>query len=522
MSVLRGVWACLLLVLAISGCGSAPAKSTGPTSPTPAQVLGDGAGHTFYEITEPRRTPRGTVILIHGGGWTDREPLDGQYANAGGVRFMAFQGWRVVNIGYRPPASLVNRRAAPNAFPALDDVAAFYDQARRAFPGPVCAYGSSSGGHLAMMLAVVRPDLTCVISEAGPIDFTIVRRRYPGYLERIFGASTSALNFWDPTSRWRAAAPTAQVWLGEAANDPIVPREASAFQQVDPAATVTVLPGAAGSDGAPFVHSLVDPGAHQIYLAGLAAWLSQFGTGAAARAGRDPGPRGVIRACNDAVPSGIEWANASSTQRWRLLEDDAGWTAVADPNEEVTATRGCDGRGQDQWAGLALQALALTPSAPTIPLGQQAEHDFVAPPGRVIASVSASFRGWFRDLAEWRVGLYASSSAHGPIATPVATCELGQCHGLRTWRSGTGTAIAPTATGGDPDAVDRLPAQVFALPRGTTRLAWRLVCARANGCNGGSINPKGNPSSSHPTRRRDPVGHPAALTVTGASVQLGG
>ena len=51
-----------------------------------------------------------------------------------------------------------------------------------------------------MMLAIVRPDLNCVISEAGPIDFSIVAQRAPaGYLENIFGPDT---NWWNPTARW--------------------------------------------------------------------------------------------------------------------------------------------------------------------------------------------------------------------------------------------------------------------------------------------------------------------------------
>jgi hypothetical protein len=108
----------------------------------------------------------------------------------------------------------------------------------------------------------------------------------------------------------------------------------------------------------------------------------------------------------------------------------------------------------------------------------------------------------------------------GPIDTPIATCDAGKCHGLSTWPSGAGTGIAPAATGRDPDTVDALPSQRFALPRGTVRIAWRLACA-AQTCNVASINPNGDPGSMSPTRARDPVGHPAALTVTGISVRLG-
>jgi hypothetical protein len=51
---------------------------------------------------------------------------------------------------------------------------------------------------------------------------TAFQRAPAGYLENIFGPDT---NWWNPTARWKAAAPKARVWLGEAANDPIVPRD---------------------------------------------------------------------------------------------------------------------------------------------------------------------------------------------------------------------------------------------------------------------------------------------------------
>jgi dienelactone hydrolase len=36
----------------------------------------------------------------------------------------------------------------------------------------ICATGISAGGHLALMLAANRPDVYCVVSQAGPTDLT--------------------------------------------------------------------------------------------------------------------------------------------------------------------------------------------------------------------------------------------------------------------------------------------------------------------------------------------------------------
>jgi acetyl esterase/lipase len=75
-------------------------------------------------------------------------------------RARTFAGWGWV-------AAVVDYRAFADA---PGDVVRAYDAARARFPGlPICAYGESAGGQLALMLAVRRP-LACVIDAAGPVD----------------------------------------------------------------------------------------------------------------------------------------------------------------------------------------------------------------------------------------------------------------------------------------------------------------------------------------------------------------
>lgn len=115
---------------------------------------------------------RAVVINLHGGGWymTGREVAlsERPYAHAWATR-----GWTAVNASYRP-----HRRALPDAL-------ALYDRLRRHVgrTTPICLAGTSSGGHLALMVAVHRRDVACVVARGAPTDLVGIHRqsvRHPG------------------------------------------------------------------------------------------------------------------------------------------------------------------------------------------------------------------------------------------------------------------------------------------------------------------------------------------------------
>jgi acetyl esterase/lipase len=98
-----------------------------------------------------------TMLLLHGGAWFAAGPAVTATMAPVGDRFEAI-GFRTVAVDYQPgPAGIV-------------DIQGAYDAAART-GGPVCAYGESAGGHWALMLAVLRPDIACVIALAAPTDF---------------------------------------------------------------------------------------------------------------------------------------------------------------------------------------------------------------------------------------------------------------------------------------------------------------------------------------------------------------
>lgn len=98
-----------------------------------------------------------TMLLLHGGAWVAAGPEVTATMEPIGDRFEAI-GFRSVAVDYKPgPAGIV-------------DILGAYDAAAHT-GGPVCAYGESAGGHWALILAVLRPDIACVIALAAPTDF---------------------------------------------------------------------------------------------------------------------------------------------------------------------------------------------------------------------------------------------------------------------------------------------------------------------------------------------------------------
>ncbi len=125
----------------------------------------------FGELTLPTATPRGVVVVIHGGFWKAAYDLDlGRPLAAS----LAEQGWAAWNLEYR---RVGNGGGRPQTF---DDVSAGID--KLADLGldltTVVALGHSAGGHLAVWAAgrgrydgwPSRVPVTAAISQAGVLD----------------------------------------------------------------------------------------------------------------------------------------------------------------------------------------------------------------------------------------------------------------------------------------------------------------------------------------------------------------
>lgn len=125
----------------------------------------------FVELSLPAGSPRGVVVVIHGGFWRARYDLGlGRPLAAS----LAEQGWAAWNVEYR---RVGNGGGNPET---LDDVAAAVDAlADQGLDlGRVVTLGHSAGGHLATWAASRgrhdrwpgRVAVTAVVSQAGVLD----------------------------------------------------------------------------------------------------------------------------------------------------------------------------------------------------------------------------------------------------------------------------------------------------------------------------------------------------------------
>ena len=144
------------------------------------------------EVQRSRGKPRGIVLVIHGGAWT----LNGPEALAsvrGETRRLNRRGWITHSIDHRP----LHRSFA--------DVRRAYDALRRRHPRiRICVHGTSSGGHLALMLAQRRRSVDCVIAVGPPSDLV----RWPRDAAAVWNAVRSlerrvSLRRWSPARQAR-------------------------------------------------------------------------------------------------------------------------------------------------------------------------------------------------------------------------------------------------------------------------------------------------------------------------------
>jgi acetyl esterase/lipase len=232
----------------LAGCGS------GGDAPSGVTTLTIGGQYAELGTPEDGAAARGTILLFHKGAWA----AEGSGA-VGELRPVANRfrswGWRTLSATYR------NGRAG------LADVEATYDHAERHWGGgPICAYGESSGGHWALMLALARRRLSCVIAAATPVDLTSWPRelRDPDTrtfvettLERAFGTDRAGLADLSPALRWQRREEP-RLFLAYAHDDPLVPiAQGVEMHERAPGSELHRLP----PGSARWIHSQVDPGA---------------------------------------------------------------------------------------------------------------------------------------------------------------------------------------------------------------------------------------------------------------------
>ncbi|MCW2791125.1 MAG: alpha/beta hydrolase [Nocardioides sp.] len=178
----------------------------------------------FGELTLPSDTPRGVVVVIHGGFWKAEYDLSlGRPLAAS----LAEEGWAAWNLEYR---RVGNGGGAPAT---LDDVAAGMDRLAGLDLdlSTVVTLGHSAGGHLAAWAAsrgrfdqwAGGVDVTAVVSQAGVLDLR------SAYDERLGAGALAAFLGHAPGPADAPADPQQQlpldvpVWCVHGEDDVIVP-----------------------------------------------------------------------------------------------------------------------------------------------------------------------------------------------------------------------------------------------------------------------------------------------------------
>ncbi len=198
----------------------------------------------YYEVGDPVPFRRAAplMLVIHGGGWDGYGPGQVQSMRGEADHWRSL-GWRTVNLDYRPCGQ------------SVASVVGMYEQVRSLAAGhAVCAEGFSAGGHLALMLAVERPEIRCVMAFAAPTDLpAFLSERTsptsvpltgaatdvgPKYSYNLAVAAFGRARLVALSPALQAARVRARVLLAIATNDIFIPwAQASGFAAARPAGT---------------------------------------------------------------------------------------------------------------------------------------------------------------------------------------------------------------------------------------------------------------------------------------------
>ena len=215
---------------------------------------------------DPAGAVRGTVILVHAGGWAGHDAHAQQilFDQPGDV-FLE-RGWRVVSVDYDEGTA-----GLQDVLSAVGD-----ELARGTSTGPLCLYGESAGAQLAIVAAARVRSVDCVIGLGAPTDLALYEsqgatsdnaqvRLVATRMGTFFGTTPEALGPWNPV----ALAPSmrADVLLLDEGDDGVVSAEnAARFAAARPTTQTVVLESGDPNDpSTKFVHGTVSAAGRAAY-----------------------------------------------------------------------------------------------------------------------------------------------------------------------------------------------------------------------------------------------------------------
>lgn len=220
---------------------------SGPATSASAQ---DPAAAIPASINKSVPRPKGLVMLIHGGGWRPSNPVYMALMQPA-ARIYNDAGWSTrIQAEHGGMQSYIDvMRAAVTYKKAIRD-------------RPLCLYGQSSGGQIALLAAAsLGKVVSCVITDAAPTWLDLPPDTGDHAYVRSMASSAfgpDSLRPFSPLSY--APQTTAKVFMTYAENDPLIPTwQAQFYAYLKPGTKTVSLP--AGS--VPWVHSKVSKAAVQ-------------------------------------------------------------------------------------------------------------------------------------------------------------------------------------------------------------------------------------------------------------------
>ena len=143
-----------LISIAATGLAGLLSPIIGSNEPPPAKVPDPPLA------AAPASATRGTMTMVHGGGWTGPGPLSQKALMTMPGEVLGARAWKIVSLDYHAGSA------------GLQDVldAAGQELANPA-GGPLCLYGESAGAQMSLVAAARLSGISCVAAMGPPADF---------------------------------------------------------------------------------------------------------------------------------------------------------------------------------------------------------------------------------------------------------------------------------------------------------------------------------------------------------------